>query len=169
MRRSRGLTLLELIVVFAIISIVTAMSLPAYRDFVCQKSVEYWKDMIISDISRAKYKTMLTEIYWGIEITGESSYIYSYGHDGVNFKEPQKKTHRFLDRDYSGKATFDPGLDNLYFSPKACIGTSAGSNWATVGVYKNYVLQTSEFSFTIRSGKFSRTITVSKSGECKSD
>jgi prepilin-type N-terminal cleavage/methylation domain-containing protein len=168
-KRNRGLSLIELIIVFAIISIVTAVSMPYYRDFICQRSVEYWKDMIISDLGRAKYKTMLTEIYWGIETTGESAYIGSYSNNGIDFKEAQKKIRRQMNKDYAGCTKFDAGLDNIYFSPRACIGSSAGSNWAAVGIYKNFVLQNDEFSFTIRSGKFSRTITVSKSGECRSN
>lgn len=170
MRRAGGVTLLEIIVVMGIVAIVTAISLPYYRDFICMRSVDYWKDMFMSDIQRTKYRAILQEQFWGLEVLDESTYRLVLSNDGTAFKNPARIYRRSMNKDFAGSTRFTsgftPGTPFIYFSPKAQIGDTAGSYWQNVGVYKNGALQTGDFTFTLQSGKFIKTIKVTKNGDC---
>jgi len=167
LRRHRGLTLIELMVVVALIGSMMVIMLPHYRNFKCQRSVDYWADMIVSDLNYMKQKTLLTEMYWGMEIDNESSYRFSVSDDGSYSYDPPKKVLRRMDRDFAGSTSFLPGINTVFFGPRASIGTMADSSWSQVAIFRNSVLQMAEFSFSIKSGPFQRTIKVMKNGECR--
>jgi prepilin-type N-terminal cleavage/methylation domain-containing protein len=166
----RGVTLLEIIVVMGIIAIVTAISLPYYRNFISMRSVDYWKDMIMSDIQRTKYRAILQEQCWGIDVLDENSYRLVLSNDGTAFKDPARKYLRNMNKDFAGTTKFTmgftPGIPFIYFDPHVQIGTGPGSYWQNVGVFRNGSQQTSDFEFTIQSGKFTKTIKVTKNGDC---
>ncbi len=165
-RNLRGFTLIEITVVLVIFGIVTAMFIPYYRDYRDVRAVEYWKDMLVSDLNRCKTQALYQEKLWGIRITGGSSYEYIFSNDdGSTWSQPEKRIQRNLTESLSYTAFTDISSGSVIsFSPAASVGTGSDSHWAAVTAKKDS--STAPFSFTIKCGKHQRTVDVSGTSYC---
>lgn len=165
-RGRRGFSLIEVIVVLVIFGTVIAMLIPYYRNYRDTRAVEFWKDMMVSDLNRCKTMAIHEEKLWGIRITGESSYEYVFStDDGSLWSEPEKKIRRNLTDSLSHIAFTDilPG-SVISFSPAASVGDSSDSQWASVTAKKDSSM--APFTFKIKCGTHQRTIDVSRNSYC---
>ncbi|MHC9541872.1 MAG: type II secretion system protein [Vulcanimicrobiota bacterium] len=165
-RGKRGFTLIEVIVVLVIFGTVIAMLIPYYRNYRDTRAVEYWKDMMVSDLNRCKTMAINEEKLWGIRITGESSYEYVFStDDGAVWSEPEKRIKRNL-TDSASRISFtdiSPG-SVISFSPAASVGDSSGSQWANITAKRDS--SPAPFTFKIKCGTHQRAINVSRSSYC---
>ena len=160
----RGISLLEVVIVMALLSVGLALSYPYYKNFIAIRSVEFWMDMIVSDLNRCKNNTLREERCWGIRITGNSSYELVTRTDDGSPWIPSIK--RFMDRDFSGTTKFDnvypPTV--IYFEPTASIEQQKDGHWVTVGIRENGVTLSSERSITLISGTHKRYVKITETG-----
>lgn len=171
----KGFTLIEIIVVLGILSLSMSILIPYYRDFSTKRAVEYWREMILSDLNRCKTNTINDERCWGIEITGESSYKYVVCEDlTLNWKEPDKKIQRNM-KDFSSitfflfsELTVSENIikigSRLFFSPGGEVGQTMNSQWSDVTFHINIMPIQNPAELEIQSGKYKKQIIFDKNG-----
>ncbi|MDQ7823163.1 MAG: type II secretion system protein [Candidatus Eremiobacteraeota bacterium] len=166
-RSTGGFTLVEMIVVLMLFGIALGLLIPYYRNYSEVRAVEFWKDMIVSDLNRCRTLAQHEEKMWGIKITGESSYQYVCSADeAFLWAEPEKKIRRNL-ADSASRTFFIDVADGsvLSFSPAASVGDSADSQWAPLTARMNSL--PAPFSIKIKCGKHERSIEVSRNSYCE--
>ncbi|HHO75809.1 MAG TPA: prepilin-type N-terminal cleavage/methylation domain-containing protein [Deltaproteobacteria bacterium] len=82
--KSRGITLLELLVVMVIVSIMAAIALPNLGDYISRKKLSRQCDEFTAFLSRAREKAMEQGITWRVLVHPEKGEWLGYGDTNNN-------------------------------------------------------------------------------------